>query len=72
VSVHYEQINNMFLKEHRRVPELEATVTQQQDNFDSGLAEQQKQIGALNMGLQKVSAELELTKSAPQTVQNDR
>jgi hypothetical protein len=34
--------------------------------------EQQKKIDALKAGLQKVSAQLELSKSAPQTVANDR
>jgi hypothetical protein len=33
---------------------------------------QQKQIDALAAGLQKVSARLELSKSAPQTVLNNR
>ena len=33
---------------------------------------QQKQIDALTAGLQKVSAQLELRKSAPQTVLNDQ
>jgi hypothetical protein len=33
---------------------------------------QQKQIEALTMGLQKVSAQIELNKAAPQTVLNDK
>jgi len=36
------------------------------------IGRQQKQIEALTAGLQKVSAQLELTKSAPQTVLNDQ
>jgi hypothetical protein len=36
----------------------------------SGLFGQQKQIEALAAGLQKVSAQLELSKPAPQTAQN--
>jgi len=51
---------NEFLKEHRKVQKLEANA-----------AQQQKQIEALTAGLQKVSAELELSKSAPQTVSNN-
>ena len=35
------------------------------------IAEQQKQIEALTAGLQKVSAQLELSKSAPKTAKND-
>ena len=37
-----------------------------------GLAKQQKQIEALNTGLQKVSAQIELNKPAPQTVLNSQ
>jgi len=64
-GVHYEQVNamllNEFLKEHRKNEEQGATI-----------ARQQKQIDALTAGLQKVSAQLELNKSAPQTVLNNR
>ena len=60
-SVRYEQINamllNEFLKEHRKVQELEANAVRQQ-----------KQIEALTAGLQKVNAQLELSGPAPQTV----
>ena len=59
---------NEFLKEHRRNQEQEATIAQLQ----ATAARQQKQIEALTAGLQKVSAQLELGKSAPQTVQNDQ
>ena len=48
---------NEFLKEHRKVQELEAIV-----------AGQQKQIEALTAGLQKVSAQLEASKPAPRVV----
>jgi len=64
-SVRYEAVNamllNEFLKEHRTVQELKTTVVQQQ-----------RQIDALTAGLQKVSAQIELNKSAPQTVQNSQ
>jgi hypothetical protein len=63
-TVRYDAVNamllNEFLKEHRTVNELKAMV-----------AQQQKQVEALTAGLQKVSAELELNKAAPQTVLND-
>ena len=66
-SVHYEMVNamllNEFLKEHRKVEQLTK-------DFESKLAEQQKQIERLTAGLQKVSAQLELSKPAPQTVLN--
>ena len=62
-TVRYEAVNamllNEFLKEHRKVEELETNA-----------ARQQKQIEALTAGLQKVSAQLELSKPAPQTVKN--
>jgi len=62
-SVRYEAVNamllNEFLKEHRKNEEQEATI-----------ARQQKQIDALTTGLQKVSAQLEGSKPAPQVVNN--
>ena len=75
-SVHYEMVNamllNEFLKEHRRVQELEATVTQQRKDSEATAVRQQKEIEALTAGLQKVSAQLELSKPAPRTVLNNR
>jgi uncharacterized coiled-coil protein SlyX len=62
---------NEFLKEHRKVEELSATVAQEQTDFLSKLAEQQKQIKALTSGLQKMSAQLEASKPAPQMVLNN-
>jgi hypothetical protein len=69
-TVRYEAVNamllNEFLKEHRKNEEQEATIAQlKQDS-----AERQKQIEALTAGLQKVSAQLEASKSAPQVVNN--
>ena len=82
-SVRYEAVNamllNEFLKEHRTVQDLkstvakqEATIAQQQTSFESKLAEQERRIAALTVGLQKVSAQIELNKPSPQTVLNDR
>jgi len=69
VTVRYQAINamllNEFLKEHRKVEQLK-------NDFESKLAEQQRQIEALTAGLQKVSAELEAGKSSPQLVLKDR
>jgi hypothetical protein len=81
-SVRYEMVNamllNEFLKEHKKVgeqqatiAELKSTVAQQQKGFESKLTKQEKQIEAVTAGLQKVSAQLELNKLAPQTVKND-
>jgi len=64
-SVRYDQVNamllNEFLKEHHQMQDLKAIV-----------AEQQKQIYALTAGLKKVSAQLEVSKPAPQVVANNQ
>ena len=81
-SVRYDQVNamllNEFLKEHRKVAELEATLAQQQKDFQATTAEQKKEIQALAETLreqaaqiQKVNARLELTESRSRTVVND-
>jgi len=75
-SVHYEMVNamllNEFLKEHRKVE-------QQRKDFEAAISQQQKEIESLTATvkeqaaqIQKVSAQLELNKSAPQTVLNNR
>jgi hypothetical protein len=75
-TVRYEAVNamllNEFLKEHREVQEQKATITQLRQDLQSKLAEQQKQIEALTTGLQKVSAQLEASKPAPQMVDNNQ
>jgi uncharacterized coiled-coil protein SlyX len=54
-TVRYEAVNamllNEFLKEHRKVEQLTK-------EFQTTVAQQQKQIEALTTGLQKVSAQL--------------
>jgi hypothetical protein len=66
-SVHYEMVNamllNEFLKEHRKVQELEATVARQHEDLEIAVTELKGQI-------RKVTAQLELSKTAPQTVLN--
>jgi len=73
-TVRYEAVNamllNEFLKEYRTVQEQKAIVGQLKRDFQSRLADQQKQIEALTEGLQKVSAQLEASKPAPQVVEN--
>ena len=75
-SVRYDQVNamllNEFLKEHRKVEELQAGFAQQQKDFQAIIGHQQKQIDALTTGLQKVSAQLEVSKPAQQTVLNNQ
>jgi Chaperone of endosialidase len=69
MSVRYEAVNamllNEFLKEHRKVEKLEAMVAEQHKDFEAAVAELKGQ-------MQKVSAQLELSKAAPKTVLNSR
>ncbi len=69
-SVRYDQVNamllNEFLKEHCRNEEQQAIITQ----LKRDSAEQQRQIETLTTGLQRVSDQLELNKSAPQIAVN--
>src|SRR4029453_4840535 len=66
-TLRYDAVNamllNEFLKEHAKVEQLKK-------DFESTLADQQKQIEALTSGLQKVSAQIEASKPAPQIVVN--
>jgi trimeric autotransporter adhesin len=83
-TVRYEQINamllNEFLKEHRKVEELRSTVATKLAtiaDLKSTVAQQQKGLELLTARLneqaaqiQKVSAQLEVSKPAPQVVVN--
>jgi hypothetical protein len=64
-TVRYEAVNTMllneFLKEHRK-----------NEARETKIARLEKQIEMLTAGLQKVSAQLELSKSAPQTALNNQ
>jgi len=66
-TVRYDAVNamllNEFLKEHRKVEKLEATVERQHKDFEAAVAELKGQI-------QKVSAQLEASKPAQQVVNN--
>ncbi len=70
---------NEFLKEHRKVDEQATTIAQQRKDLQASItkleataAYQQKQIEALTAGLQKVSAQVEISKPAPQMVLNNQ
>ena len=77
---------NEFLKAHRKAQQQEATITelksamvQQRKDFEATTALQQKEIQVLTASLkeqaaqiQKVSARLEVSKAAPQTVLNNQ
>jgi trimeric autotransporter adhesin len=70
-SVRYDAVNamllNEFLKEHRKVQELEANDAEQQKELKALMATVKEQAAQI----QKVSAQLELSKTAPQTVLNN-
>ena len=81
-TVRYEAVNamllNEFLKEHRKVEEQEATITQVKSTVakqEAAIAEQQQEIKALTASvkqqaaqIQKVSDQLEVSKATPQIV----
>ena len=68
-TVRYDAVNamllNEFLKEHNKVEQLTK-------DFESKLAEQQKKIEALTAGLQQVTAQVGMSRPAPQMVVNER
>jgi hypothetical protein len=82
-SVRYEAVNamllNEFLKEHRKVEQLEASAAQQKDDFQAIAIQQQKELKALaarlkehDAKIQKVSVELEVSRPAPQTIADNQ
>jgi len=72
MTVRCEAVNamllNEFLKEHRKVQELEANALEQQQDIKTLAATVKKQASQI----QKVSAQLELSKAAPQTAANNQ
>ena len=66
-TVRYEAVNamvlNEFLKQHRKIEKQQSTIQQQ----EATIARQQKQIDALNVGLQKVIAQLETSEAVRRT-----
>jgi len=76
VTVRHESINamllNEFLKEHRKVQELEATVAEQHKGMEVLAAQLTARLEEQASQIQKVSAQLELSKPAPQTVLNNQ
>ena len=80
-SVRYEAVNamllNEFLKEHKMVKKQEATITRLTKDFQTVSTQQRNEIQLLSAQLkeqaaqiQKVSAQLEASKPAPQVVNN--
>ncbi len=69
-AVHYEQIDQMllneFLKEHKKVEEQQASISQLKSEMHTMVAQLKEQAAQI----QKVSAQLELNKREPRTVAN--
>ena len=71
ITVRYEQINamllNEFLKEHKKVEELQATVAQQYKGMEVLSAQLKEQAAQI----QKVNAQLEMIKPGTKIVVNE-
>jgi O-acetylhomoserine/O-acetylserine sulfhydrylase-like pyridoxal-dependent enzyme len=72
MTVRYEAVNamllNEFLKEHRKVQQLQASALEQQKEIKTLAATLKEQASQI----QKVSTQLELNKAAPQTAANNQ
>jgi uncharacterized coiled-coil protein SlyX len=85
-TVRYEAVNamllNEFLKEHRKVEQQEQKLARQETTIaqlksavtkqEATTAEQRKEIAALTAGLQRVSAQVEMSRLAPHVVVNQQ
>jgi hypothetical protein len=69
-SVRHDQINSMllneFLKEHKKVEEQQASISQLKSEMQTMVAQLKEQAAQI----QKVSAQVEMSKAAPQVVVN--
>jgi phage regulator Rha-like protein len=69
-SVHYQGVNamllNEFIKEHNKVEEQQASISQLKSEMQTMVAQLKEQAAQI----QKVSAQLEVNKPAPQVVTN--
>jgi hypothetical protein len=73
-TVRYEAVNamllNEFLKEHRHVQEQDATITQLKKDFGATIAQLTARLDEQASQIQKVRAQLEASKPAPQVALN--
>ena len=71
-TVRYEQINamllNEFLKEHKKVEEQQASIAELKNEVQTAVAQLKEQAAQI----QKVSAQVEMSKPAPQMVNNNQ
>jgi septin family protein len=72
--VRYDAVNamllNEFFKKHRKVQEQEATIEQLKKDFRTTVAQLATRLDEQTAQIQKVSAQLEASKPAPQVVNN--
>ena len=75
-SVRYDQVNamllNEFLKAHKKVEEQQATITQLKKDLGATIAQLTTRLDDQAAQIQKVSAQLEVSKPASQTVLNNQ
>jgi len=82
-TVRYDAVNamllNEFLKEHRKVEEQQATITelkstvaQQQKDFQATVAQLTARLDEQASQIQKVNAQLEVNRPAPQMISNNQ
>jgi hypothetical protein len=82
-TVRYDAIDvmllNEFLKEHRKVQGMEVSMAQQKKEFEATIAQQEKEIRSLTASLkeqaaqiQKVSAQVKMSKPAAKVVNNNQ
>ena len=66
------QLKSTAAKQEETITQLKSTVAQQQKDFQAVATHQQQQIEALTAGLQRVSAQVEMSRPAPQMVLNNQ
>ena len=75
-TVRYDAVNamllNEFLKAHRKVEEQDATIAQLKKDFRTTVAELTARLKEQDLKIEKVSDQLELSKPAPQMVDNNQ
>ena len=73
-TVRYEAVNamllNEFLKEHKKVEELRSTIAKQKNEFQSAIAELSARMKEQDGKIQRVSAQVDLNRAAPQLTAN--
>jgi hypothetical protein len=75
-TVRYEAVNamllNEFLKAHRKAQQQEATIAQLKQDFRATIAELNARLKEQDSKIEKVSAQVEVSKPAPQMAVNDQ